>query len=29
MEQLGLTCDLWFEEFAGWMGSLGYLTPRR
>jgi len=29
MEQLGLTCDLWFEEFAGWMASLGYLTPRR
>jgi acetyl esterase/lipase len=28
MQQRGLTCDLWIDEFAAWMASLGYLTPR-
>lgn len=28
MQQLGLTCDMWIDEFAAWMASLGYLTPR-
>jgi acetyl esterase/lipase len=28
MQQLGLTCDMWIDEFAGWLASLGYLTPR-
>jgi acetyl esterase/lipase len=28
MQQRGLTCDMWIDEFAGWMASLGYLTPR-
>lgn len=28
MEERGLTTDLWLNEFAAWLSSLGYLTPQ-
>jgi acetyl esterase/lipase len=29
MQQLGQTTDLWIEQFASWMGSLGYLSAQK
>jgi feruloyl esterase len=28
MQQRGLSSDLWLDEFAGWLASPGFLTPR-
>jgi len=28
MRSLGLTTDLWFEQFVAWMSSIGYATAR-